>query len=143
MYIEKIEDMPAEALAVIKKKYPEDEFETVEDICYLIREANNGYDETTDSCYITCTYHMTIDDWRFEVDGNSYRKDQSVCDEELEDGFTLISIEQQKKDYQSKQKADKAKSDESWRALLDSISNEMSPENVFNMLKDYKFPNKW
>jgi hypothetical protein len=144
MYIEHIEDLPAEALAVLKANFSEEtDFESVDGICELIRECNDDYDETTDSCYITCTYHMTIGGWRFEVDGNSYRKDQSVCDEELDDGFAVISLEQQKKDKISKKKAERAKSDEKWRTLVSSVEGTMEPEDVFNMLKDYKFPKKW
>jgi len=145
MYIDKIEDIPAEALAVLKKKFSNSDidFESMEEICELIREASYDYKESTDSCYITCTYFLKIEDWKFEIDGNSYRKDQSVCDEELDDGFTLTSIEQEKKNKLSKQKADRAKSDESWRALLSSIKDNATPEEIFNTLKEYKFPKIW
>lgn len=145
MYIEKIEDLPAEALAVLKKNFSEEhtDFESVESICELIREAYQDYTESADSCYITCTYYRIIDGWRFEVDGNSYRKDQCICDEELEDGFTVISLEEENKKEILKKNAERAKSDENWRTLVSSIENLSKPEDVFNMLRDYKFPKKW
>ena len=49
-----------------------------------LRESGDGTEEV-DSCYITETYQTITSDGKFcfEVIGQSYRKDQSVCDEEM------------------------------------------------------------
>jgi hypothetical protein len=142
MYIELIEDMPKEALAAIQEEW-DAPAETVEDIIEGIRDAWN-YEETTDSCYITRSYSVTIgDEWRLEVDGNSYRKDMSVCEEEMDDGFTLTDLAKERKSKERAKNAKRAKSDENWRKLFSSIDGSVTPEKAFEMMKDYKFPTKW
>lgn len=47
-----------------------------------IREGGN-YDEEVDSDYIHCHYTANILGETYSVTGSSYRKDMSICDEEL------------------------------------------------------------
>ena len=141
MYIELIEEVPAAALKAIREEWDQ-EVETVEDIISGIQEGWD-YEETTSSDYITRTFSTTIGNWQLEVDGNSYRKDQSVCDEEMDEGFTLTNLEDERKATKKAKNAKRATSDENWRALFSSIDESVTPEKAFDMLKDYKFPTKW
>jgi len=151
MYIDKIEDIPSDVMVVLKKVFAEyfqeeegeGEEMTIEEVVECLRESYDDYDETTGSCYITCTYHTTIDGFRFEVDGSSYRKDQSVCDEEMGDGFSVVSLDEEKKKKEKAKNAKRAKSDENWREFFVKIDGYITPEKAFELLKDYKFPTKW
>jgi hypothetical protein len=147
MYIENFEDIPKDAMAVINKEWGEycegGEVTTMEEVLESIREGYEDYEESTSSDYITCTYYTERDGWRFEVDGNSYRKDQCVCDQEMDDGFTLINLNAQKKAKEKAKNAKRAKSDEDWRTLFSSVEESITPEAAFELLKDYKFPTKW
>ena len=108
----------------------------VDDIC----ESNDDREESVDSNYITHTYSMTTDDdkFTFEVVGNSYRKDQSVCDEVMEDSLVVIDI-----DMQILEKAEKAALKvladvEKWKLFF----GEKTLSEIKSELLGYKFPTK-
>lgn len=144
IYIERLEDVPAEALEALKKEWEMNEdFEDFDELLEGIREGYEDYEESADSCYITKTYYLTVGDWKFEIEGSSYRKDQCICDEQLDDGFTLTSLKKLKEENKSKNKSERAKSDKQWRNLLSKFPGTMEPEDAFNLLREYKFPNKW
>lgn len=61
----------------------------------IIRECSS-YEKDIDSCNINWTYTWKIGT-QFEIvfEGSQYLKDQCICDEEYEDGFTIIDVEKE------------------------------------------------
>lgn len=53
-----------------------------------ITEAGN-YEESVDSSYVYCDYECEILGNTYFVLGSSYRKDQSICDEQLDDEIRI------------------------------------------------------
>ena len=104
-----------------------------------LREWGDGTEEV-DSCYITETYQMITNDGKFcfEVVGRSYRKDHSVCDEEMDDEVTVTDLETLKAEKDVKKaeaaNADKEKWDK-WFVGKDFYTVQKS-------LRETKFPTK-
>jgi hypothetical protein len=100
---------------------------------------DSGYsEETTDSNYIYNEYIITTPEFKFAVTGSSYRKDQSVCDEEM-DGKVYITDLVAQKAAKAEEKAKKAVLDElKWKELFDAHTK----EELFDLLKASKFPLK-
>jgi hypothetical protein len=150
MYIKKIEDIPNEALEILKKNFGDKtnydgeytDFEDMNSICELVREAYDDSSESVSSDYITKTYVLEVDGWRFEVDGNSYRKDQCICDEKLDNGILVINIAEEKNKKLLEKNSKKSESDKKWLNLLESLKSS-NIETVYNILKNYKFPKEW
>jgi hypothetical protein len=65
---------------------------TFEELQSSVRE--NDYDsvETTDGDYLHKTYTMNIGKYILELNGSRYMKDQSICDEELDDTITVKQL---------------------------------------------------
>jgi len=112
---------------------------TMTDLIGDVREWGDG-EETTDSCWIYETYSMYTDDDKFifEVIGKSYRKDHSVCEQEMEGTLTVIDIEMRVAEKRAK-KAELAQKDTiKW--------NEFFEGKTLDQLKEallvFKFPTK-
>jgi len=104
-----------------------------------LREWGEGT-ESVDSCYITETYEMITDDGKFcfEVVGTRYRKDQSICDEEMEDHVTITDLEILKAE-----KAEaKAKTQNADREKWDKWFRHKDIHDIKAYLRETKFPVK-
>jgi hypothetical protein len=114
--------------------------EDMDDLVSMIRECNHNSEEEVSSDYITKTYTMGSEDdnFEFQVVGNSYRKDQSVCDEELENELTVIDLVMKESEDAAK-KAAKANADrEKWEIFFKG----KDLEELKAELITYKFPSK-
>jgi hypothetical protein len=115
--------------------------DSMEDLIGVLRDIGDG-EEQIDSCYITVNYESSTDDGKygFIVTGSSYRKDQSICDEEMGDDITIIDLERERIAEEEKKKAKKAqdlsKSVETWNNFFDG----KSLEDLKTELLKYKFP---
>ena len=103
-----------------------------------IRDCEDSSDETVDSDYIHNTYSLTTKNIKFEVVGSSYRKDHSVCDEEMQDYIVVIDLEAEKKEKAEKKAKEKAGAEAKWKDLFDSKSK----EELFEIIKNLPFPKK-
>lgn len=124
-----------------------DEMDTLEQIIDLICEYGD-YDEEVDSCYITRDYTCESEDGKFEYEcsGSSYRKDQCVCDEQMDyECFLIIDNEAKKMAKKAKKapKKEKAKSesDKKWDEFFSNFLN-CGKDDMVSELKKYKFPTK-
>lgn len=111
----------------------------ISDLVADLREWGDGTEEV-DSCYITETYQMITDDKKFcfEVVGRSYRKDQSVCDEEMDDEVTVTDLEMLKVEKAAKKETEKNKDLSNWEKWFEGKSVEQLQE----VLLTFKFPAK-
>jgi len=86
MYISDMNDIPANVMALIEKefsKWKEPAPTTIKEMVDFICEAGD-FEEETDYCYIHRNYSCDIGDYIFQATGSSYRKDQCVCEEEMD-----------------------------------------------------------
>jgi len=116
----------------------EEYLDEITSLVEVIREAHVNSKETVDSCYITETYITEeIDGFVFEVVGSSYRKDQSVCDEELEESFTVIDVKAEKKAKKEKKANQEIENISNWKKFIE----DSSIEELLQKLKKVKFTN--
>lgn len=104
-----------------------------------LREWSDSTEEV-DSCYITETYEMMTADGKFcfEVIGTKYRKDQSICDEEMQDHVTVTDLEMLKAE-----KAEaKAKTQSADREKWDKWFMGKDIYDIKVYLRETKFPVK-
>lgn len=141
MYITKIKDIPKELLSLFNNdNYGITKTSTLEDIIDVIRDYYTDMNETVDDFYITKTYIMSINDWELTACSSLYLKDQSICDEEMEEGIEIISISEREKQKEQIKNKEKNTSDKEWKELLTSVID----EKIIKLLSDeYKFPTKW
>lgn len=104
-----------------------------------LREWGDGTEEV-DSCYITETYQMITDDGKFcfEVVGRSYRKDHSVCDEQMDDHVTVTDLEMVKAEKAAKKAEASQKDNVKWNEFFEGKTLEQLKE----ALLVFKFPTK-
>jgi len=103
-----------------------------------VRESAYDHEDDVDSCYITCNYNLKIDNFKFEVVGQSYRKDMSVCEEKMGDEITVTDLTAKKLIKQVTDAAQKIKNLEDWRAFIDNAK----PGEIYELLQHIKFPKK-
>ena len=104
LYVDTIEQFQKEApeayallaAAMGANKYYKDDADDLEMVVEFVKDYCNRSEETIDSCDITNTYYKIIEGYRFEVFGTSYRKDQSVCDQEMDQSIEIHDIEAEK-----------------------------------------------
>ena len=93
--ISKFEDIPTEVMNLIISELQNNDmtikdFNEFEDLIEYISEVAYP-EESIDSCYITKTYEISLnDEFSLEVEGSSYRKDGGVCEQEMNDYITVI-----------------------------------------------------
>ena len=135
-----VDQLPKEALDILIKWNQEyepekTEFETIDDIIEIIKEAGNHEDEK-DYCYINNTYSLVIQNWRFECYSQNYLKDHCICDEEMLDEITLFDLEAEKEIKAIDKENKKIQNISSWTELF----KDKTKEELFNILKNSKFP---
>jgi hypothetical protein len=119
--------------------YTDEPTSKMSDLIGDLREWGDGTEEV-DSCYITETYQMITDDGKFcfEVVGRSYRKDHSVCDEQMDDHVTVTDLEMVKAEKAAKKAEASQKDVIKW--------NEFYEGKTLDQLKEallaFKFPTK-
>jgi hypothetical protein len=113
-----------------------------DEIKELIQEAGNNK-ETTDSCYIYDEWIIKLELFSFSITGSSYRKDQSICDIELDEPIYVENLEELKLSKEEKrikkQKNQREKSNSQWENV---VTNKTRDEIIIE-LKNYKFPAKY
>jgi len=119
-------------------KNVEEKHEDFSDLVDYIRESYLDSKETVDSDYITEVYKFNLEGFKFEVVGTQYRKDQSICDEEMIQEITITDIAKDKEEKKTK-KESKADANE---LLWHNFIIESSTEQVFQMIKHFDFPKK-
>lgn len=133
------------AWEALRKYFEEDEsisWDNIQGLAQDIRSADDEFnDETVDSCYISQEYAFTTDDgkFRFSVTGSSYRKDQSVCEEEIDPTITVTDLEMQKEEKQQKKKEKVVESENQWKEFFKGKALE---EILKDLQTNYKFPKK-
>jgi len=123
------------------------------DIINLIREWGD-YEKEIDSLYITKTYYTDTYDGKFTLEaiGTSYLKDQSICDEQMEDEITVIDnialeiqAEQEKAIKAKKKKTEHANK---WVEFIKEEHKKYSKyedayeEILIDLMRNYEFPKK-
>lgn len=114
------------------------------DIIGLIQDWGD-YEESISSLYVDRTYSMETDDGKFSLEayGSSYRKDQSICDEKMEDEIVVIdniALEIQA-EHEKLIKAEKKKA-ENTKKWKDFVSNKTDVEIIYDLMNNYTFPTK-
>jgi hypothetical protein len=119
--------------------YTDEPITEMSDLIGDLREWGDGTEEV-DSCYITETYQLITEDGKFcfEVVGRSYRKDQSVCDEEMDDTVTVTDLEMFEAEKKAKKEEAKNKDKSNWETWFKGKSVEQLQE----VLLTFKFPAK-
>ncbi len=109
------------------------------------------YDETISSLYVDRTYSIETDDGKFSLEayGSSYRKDQSICDEKMEDEIAVIdNIAREIQEEQEKAiKAEKKKAEHAnkWKSFIEEKQNSevFSLNGILDeLMNNYEFPKK-
>lgn len=110
--------------------------------------------ETTDSCYINTDYVIANKDHQFTMYGSSYIKDQSICDEEMDDSIYYVNLaelrEKKKAAKEVKAQSEKNKSDNDWKTFtkeLEEANEDLTDGQMYDLLieelQGYKFPTKF
>lgn len=109
----------------------------IEELVELLRESGNS-EESVDSCYIHNTYTTKTSDGKFMfvVTGSSYRKDQCVCDQEMDQDVTvtdlvLLQVEKEVKEAEASDRESKT-----WVSFFEGKTF----EDLKSELLKYKFP---
>ena len=102
-----------------------------------LRESGDGTEEV-DSCYITETYQTITSDNKFcfEVIGQSYRKDQSLCEEEMLDDVYVTDLVMMKAEKTAKKEEAKNKDKVKW----DNWFKDKTIKEIVSQLRETKFP---
>ncbi len=114
------------------------------DIIGLIQDWGD-YDETISSLYVDRTYSMETEDGKFSLEayGSSYRKDQSICDEKMEDEIVVIDniAREIQEEHEKLIKAEKKKA-ENTKKWKDFVSDKTDVEIIYDLMNNYTFPSK-
>jgi hypothetical protein len=150
--VSKIEDIPQDAFDALMKdaeKY-ECTFEDIDDLQEYIKEGGD-YNEEIDSSHVNNNYFMEVNGFLFECYGSQYRKDQLICDEDM-DGSVYITDVVKQKEAEKKAKADKANKAKTeafkkWDNFFDEINSDLgldteTTEKLKSIMSGYKFPTK-
>ena len=121
----------------------------ISNIIGLIQEWGD-YEKEIDSCYITKTYQLDTDDGKFtlEVIGSFYLKDQSICDEQIEDEITVIDNEilkaQAEIEKAAKSEKKKVENSKKWQDFInESQKIYVDADEILNeLMNNYSFPSK-
>jgi hypothetical protein len=113
--------------------------EDIDDLIEYIRESGSS-EESVDYDYIHNTYTSSTGDdkFTFEVHGSSYRKDQCICDEEIDGEVTVIDSEMLKLEKKAKKAGDATRNTGLWNTLF----MEKDLEELKAELLKYKFPKR-
>lgn len=109
--------------------------EEIEDLIEMIREGGNNT-ESTDRNYIYNDYEIQVEGFNFSVSGSSYRKDQSICDEEMDDTVTVVDVNMFKEEKRKNEEQHKNENIQSWNAWFENKSIEQMKEYLLTT----KFP---
>lgn len=138
----KLEELKASPYyEVLTKYFEEDENYSMDDFLSIIEAIRDCYDnseESVDSDYIHNDYELTIENIKFCVTGSSYRKDHSVCDEQMGESISVTDLELEKKEKAEKKAKEKGASESKWKELFDSKSK----EELFEIIKNLPYPKK-
>lgn len=122
----------------------------IDSVIDLIYKDNHGEelsynDEDYDSDYITNVYSLELNDFLFEVFGQSYIKDRTICDEELVYELFITNLKE-KKEYEKVQKQikklNKEKKQKEDSIKWDNFFENKTKDELLTELKQYKFPIK-
>ena len=145
--------MEGEAIAAIKLEHEIEEFtipsyvdgewkecavEDMTDMTEFLREISDGGKESVSSDYITTTYTVSGKGFDIKVVGEAYRKDHSICDEELREEITVVDLKMQKEEKMLKKKQDETSVSLRWDEFFDG----KTLAQLKTELKKYKFPAK-
>ena len=136
-----------EVTELVSWNYQDDKYEPMSeigDIIGLIQDWGD-YDESISSLYVNRTYSLHTDDGKFSIEayGSSYRKDQSVCDEKMEDEIVVIDniAREIQEEHEKLIKAEKKKADNT-KKWKDFVSNKTDVEIIYDLMNNYTFPTK-
>ncbi len=132
-----LETLQIEELEI--EDYDEETFPvtTIEELVGLLRQNTYHSDESVDANYITTTYTLTTTDkkFKFEVIGSAYRKDQSICEEEMVPEVIVYDVTLEKEETASKKLQEQAKNTAMW----DIWFNGKTLEEIKSALRTKKF----
>jgi hypothetical protein len=114
----------------------DDEEDLLEQVINLIRDCCSDSEESIDSCDIVCNYFRITEKFRYEVTGESYRKDGCVCDEEMVQELTVINLAEELGAKENKKKEKRIKEEEKWISFF----RQKTKEQILEELKQYDFP---
>lgn len=127
-----------EAFALKHYNMEEDELESLrEDFVDFVREGSD-YIKDIDSCYITYTYNLTTDNYKFEVVGQCYLKDQCICDEQMNHVIYVYDLKEERLEKSKLFLSKTQKNFDDWNNFL----KDKTLEEVANELMKYEFPKK-
>jgi len=66
--------------------------ESLADVAILIRDLSIDMKTKKDDYYLVTTYKYTCGGFRFKVKGRAYIKDQSICDEEMDESLEIEKL---------------------------------------------------
>ncbi len=142
--IQEFKDQAPEAWKALQDFFEGDDqvdWKTIQGLADYIRCCDQEMnDEEVDSCYITQEYGITTDDetFRFSVTGSSYRKDQSVCDEEIDPSITVTDLTELEKEKTLKKDKKAQENIQQWADFF----KDKSFEEVKEELSKKQFPKK-
>lgn len=142
-----LQHIPKDALDELIAENNNQPFKDLDEVIEFIRE---GYDreKEIDSCYITYTYQLTTDNFKFEAIGQCYLKDSCICDEQMVDEVLITSFKEERALQLAEQRQKqldkifaKEQSDAKWVELFNQIKNSNGTmDDLLVELKKYKFP---
>lgn len=136
LFISVFKDVTSGAFEIIDGEIKDEDYpiNSMVDLVELLRDYSNDYEEDTDSCYITTYYRSTTKDKKYtlELVGSSYRKDQCICDEEMEPSLTITDNEAHRENTILTEES-------KWSKMFKACT---SLESLQYELVKYKFPEK-
>lgn len=118
---------------------PEEEksyLENIDELVNTLREIGEN-EESMDYSYIHNTYSSeVIEGFQFVVTGSEYRKDHSICEEEMDLDVTVIDVKAEKEEKKNKKSKQEILNLENWTKFV----SESTTEQLLEKLKKIKFP---
>jgi hypothetical protein len=132
-----LDQLPEDLLILLKKDFDDDELslQSIDDVIEYIRDYGDSR-ESVDYSYINYEYSRDIGKWRLYAYGSCYRKDQSICDEEMSETIEIEDLELTKIEKAQKKQQKLNDHQERWEALF----NHHTPTEVLQFIKDQKIP---
>ena len=148
--ISNLSELPEEVMQEIRdlwEESPDFKFEDIEGLQEGIREGGNSA-KTVDYSYIYRTYTLTTANFQLIAVGASYLKDQSVCDEQWEEGVEIIDLREEIKRREEKAHFAIVESDKQWEKFVDNIDfieagteiEDVNKKKLLEALQQFQFP---
>lgn len=110
---------------------------TFDDFIDLIFESSDHVDEKIDYDYIYHTYQLETETYILTLYGDQYLKDQCICDLDLDRSvINVINKDEARLEEEKKKQIETDANRKKWEDLF----KDMTKEELFDILKDSKFP---